>query len=1011
MPLEQVEALPRFAMSDGKQAGPGTRVSPRDRQTSLRAYLSGRLALGEGDAALATRRLEQAAQLNPGAPEPQRALAEALVATGDYRLAAQAFHQAAALGPLEARPLAFVAQEASQRGDHEEAVRFAFAAIKADRADPEPELAVTLHRALADSLASLGYAAASREALARALAPFDEKTDAPAPERRALRARLLAPIRVELGDALLREGEYASALEAYQAAAGAPGHDAGMLEPRLMSAAAMAGRPWVAVFQAFQSLERGRGRLGSAPRLRLQAAATLPGAREPLIDAIREWRDESRATSPSMAARLSLAALSLASGESARAGLEEHLSIAPDDVSAASQWLAQITPDDRLPAAAASLLRRAGEASESLAAAICASGARAPSLLSEIARAAERGESAPIRVLHARIRARVGDFRAAIDATREVGSPEAWLVRGLALADAGQTGEALACRDALAAMGTREAAEHAARVSMRAGEASWAAETLTAWLGAQESPAERAGAVQVLRGEALALAGDARGAVAALRAALDAQPDQERAHAIMLALTQAHGPAPDAALAAGATRALLALGEDGRELTLARAREALQMRSPERAARALDAILASDPLDPTALPLAIDAQETLAREAPASARGFGERLGALDVLLDAPLLRLGRARVLSAALVALAGRDATIAPQARSLLVDLRTLEEQPLRWPADLHDRRLVLLTEFSERDEPGEFARATAFARAQYPALRERASIRAALLADRKPLPRTALAMFREAMDQSDAIEPALIQRAISLIPEVGDAGPARQVIDLAHREGLLQPAILPAGAAQADPRAEVAYTLGTAAWSHQHEATAFELLELALSYDPEHAWAANDLGYFLADAGRELDKAERLLTLAFRMLPATASIVDSLAWLRYKQSRLEDFADAATGERRPGARSLLQSASRMPDGEDNPAVFDHLGDTLWRLGDREGAIKAWETADRLLPRRMARLNANREEIPGDGAFIDTQARTHAVRGKLAAARAGQVPALAPQGEHGGPAVAAPR
>ncbi len=1011
MTLDQVEALARWALAIAKAPDPNAKVSPRDRQTSLRAYLSGRLALGEGDAALARRDLEQSARLNPGAIEPQRALGEAFVATGDYRMAAQAFHQAAALGPLEARPLAFVAQEASQRGDHEEAVRFALAAIKADRADPEPELAITLHRALADSLASLGYAAASREALARALEPFGDDADGVSPERAALRARLLAPIRLELGDAQFRAGEFAGALESYQSAAGAPGHDAGTLEPRLMSAAVMAGRPWLGVFRAFQSLESGRGRLSDAARLRLQAAATLPGAREPLIDAIREWRDESREASPSMAARLSLAALSLASGESARAGLEEHLSIAPDDASAASQWLAQTTPDERVPAALASLLAKAPRAGEGLAVAICGMGERATGLLAEIARAATTKQSPAVCLLHARVRARAGDFRSAIEATRGMDSPEALLVRGLASADMGDFGEATACRDALMAIGTPEATEHAARVAMRAGEAPWAAEALTKWLDAHEVRAAPSAGMQVLRAEALGLSGDARGAVAALRAALEAQPELERGQALMLALTQATGPAPDAALAAGAIRALQSLGEDGRELTLARAREALRMRSAERAARALELILASDPLDPTALPLVIEAFETLAHEAPASARRFGERLAQWDARLDAPLLRLGRARVLSAALVALAGRDATVAAEARALLEDLRTLEAEPLRWPPDLHDRRLVLLTEFSERDEPGAFAVATAFARAQYPALRERASIRAALLADRKPLPRTALAMLREAMEQTDAIEPALIQRAISLIPEVGDAGPARQIIDLAHREGLLQPAALPNGAALADPRAEVAYTLGTAAWSRQHEAAAFELLELALSYDPEHAWAANDLGYFLADAGRELDRAERLLTLAFRKLPATASIVDSLAWLRYKQSRLEDFADAATGERRPGARSLLQSASQMPDGEDNPAVFDHLGDTLWRLGEREGAMRAWEAADRLLPRRMARLNANREEIQGDGAFADTQARTNAVRAKLAAARAGQEPVVAPQGEHGMPASNAPR
>jgi tetratricopeptide (TPR) repeat protein len=108
---------------------------------------------------------------------------------------------------------------------------------------------------------------------------------------------------------------------------------------------------------------------------------------------------------------------------------------------------------------------------------------------------------------------------------------------------------------------------------------------------------------------------------------------------------------------------------------------------------------------------------------------------------------------------------------------------------------------------------------------------------------------------------------------------------------------------------------------------------VLRRALELDPEHAMAMNNLGYAQLDAGALDDETVRLIESAHLQTPDEANIVDSLAWLRYHQGRLDE------------ALELFITISG-PD-QNSPEVFDHLGDTLWRLGRTDEAVEAWSTA----------------------------------------------------------------
>ncbi|MBL1219083.1 MAG: hypothetical protein D8M59_16510 [Planctomycetes bacterium] len=116
---------------------------------------------------------------------------------------------------------------------------------------------------------------------------------------------------------------------------------------------------------------------------------------------------------------------------------------------------------------------------------------------------------------------------------------------------------------------------------------------------------------------------------------------------------------------------------------------------------------------------------------------------------------------------------------------------------------------------------------------------------------------------------------------------------------------------------------------------------VLEQILVIEPDHPGANNDLGYAWADRGVQLEQAEHMILTAYNTAPDNVAYIDSLGWLRYKQGRL---TDAGADDAQLGAVTLLTRATENRDGRDDPVIVDHLGDALWRAGQKEDAIKRW-------------------------------------------------------------------
>jgi tetratricopeptide (TPR) repeat protein len=121
---------------------------------------------------------------------------------------------------------------------------------------------------------------------------------------------------------------------------------------------------------------------------------------------------------------------------------------------------------------------------------------------------------------------------------------------------------------------------------------------------------------------------------------------------------------------------------------------------------------------------------------------------------------------------------------------------------------------------------------------------------------------------------------------------------------------------------------------------ETGAERLLREAVRLNPIHAMALNNLGYTRLELGYADDQTAGWIDRAFELSPTDSNVLDTVGWLRYKQGRFRG------DEQTPGALELIQDSLDLAD-EPAPEVLDHLGDTLWRLGDAEQAMGAWRQA----------------------------------------------------------------
>jgi tetratricopeptide (TPR) repeat protein len=111
----------------------------------------------------------------------------------------------------------------------------------------------------------------------------------------------------------------------------------------------------------------------------------------------------------------------------------------------------------------------------------------------------------------------------------------------------------------------------------------------------------------------------------------------------------------------------------------------------------------------------------------------------------------------------------------------------------------------------------------------------------------------------------------------------------------------------------------------------------LQRVIELDPGNADALNALGYTLADQTERHKEAFALIERALTIKPEEAAFLDSMGWVLYRLDRL------------PEAIEYLQRAYQLfPNDE----VAAHLGEVLWKDGQRFRAKRVWKEALKSAP-----------------------------------------------------------
>lgn len=125
-----------------------------------------------------------------------------------------------------------------------------------------------------------------------------------------------------------------------------------------------------------------------------------------------------------------------------------------------------------------------------------------------------------------------------------------------------------------------------------------------------------------------------------------------------------------------------------------------------------------------------------------------------------------------------------------------------------------------------------------------------------------------------------------------------------------------------------------MGDAKFSMGDTIGAFALYDQAIEIDPNNVSILNNYAYFLTLCNRDLDKAERMSAKTVQAEPQNATFLDTYAWVFYKRKEYTM------------AQLYIEMAIK---NECRPSsdIYDHYGDILLAVGNKQEALKQWKKA----------------------------------------------------------------
>ncbi len=178
----------------------------------------------------------------------------------------------------------------------------------------------------------------------------------------------------------------------------------------------------------------------------------------------------------------------------------------------------------------------------------------------------------------------------------------------------------------------------------------------------------------------------------------------------------------------------------------------------------------------------------------------------------------------------------------------------------------------------------------------------------------------MLDRLVEEEPQRAPAILAARARMMADAGDGAQAIGVLERAQR--------------QYPDNVDLRYALAAMVDEQGRFAEALHELQAVAKLRPDDPAALNAYGYTLADHGRRLGLARKLIAQAYAAAPKNPAILDSLGWVLFRQGQ--------AGQALP----YLNAAYEDDRGGDTAA---HLGEVLWRLGRQEDAERIWSEAAR--------------------------------------------------------------
>ena len=114
----------------------------------------------------------------------------------------------------------------------------------------------------------------------------------------------------------------------------------------------------------------------------------------------------------------------------------------------------------------------------------------------------------------------------------------------------------------------------------------------------------------------------------------------------------------------------------------------------------------------------------------------------------------------------------------------------------------------------------------------------------------------------------------------------------------------------------------------------------LKKIIELDPSNSVSYNFLGYLYAEKNIELEESLKLIKKAIDIEPDNPAYQDSFGWVLYRYGKYEE------------SLHHLQLARQMMEEkkEEDPTVYDHLGDVLLKMNNINSARESYEKAENL-------------------------------------------------------------